>query len=192
MLPVKAFLDSWLLKHPTGPRQLDRSEPNYQLIQHPFNRAKRLPIRPTEIPLSWRWLAALILPTLDSFERQEPRSFSTVHLIGSMKPNWQRKNIDHTKNIKYKIVPGWNFTLGKPSYIFRSLNKISPCYSTLKMQMLSRRYLGQTSWTAGHSGGAVHQSERNSLFWEIEHIGASAKLTSVVKMEFSTAILSSV
>lgn len=61
------------------------------------------------------------------------------------------------------------------------------------MQVLSRRYLRQTSRTAGHFGGAVQfQSERNSLFWEIEHIGASAKLTFVVKMEFSTAILSSV
>lgn len=27
------------------------------------------------------------------------------------------------------------------------------------------------------SEGVVHQSERNSLFWEIEHTGASTKLS---------------
>ena len=36
------------------------------------------------------------------------------------------------------------------------------------------------------SEGVVHQSERNSLFWEIEHTGASTKLSFFnSKKEFS-------
>lgn len=121
------------------------------------------------------------------FKRQQSWSFSTVCLIGSMKPNWQKKSWSYKEQKVQNCSRSDIYSFRETKLHFSiTLNKISPFYSTLKMQMLSRAQKipwtdcsmlqFATSWTAGPFGCVVHQSERNSLFWEIEQTGASAKL----------------
>lgn len=109
--------------------------------------------------------------------------FNRLHEAKLTKKSWSYKEQKVQNSSRFEIYISFRET---KLHFSITLNKISPFYSTLKMQMLSRAQKipwtdcsmlqFATSWTADHFRCVVHQSERNSLFWEIEQTGASVKL----------------